>query len=254
MKRLSSRSRTTPSQSSAGDLTRRPTQHYCCVVLPALTKDGLLPPGIHLAEWDAVYSTFGTTRHRRRLLDGFRRAINALKKAGCKKVYLDGSFVTGKVTPGDFDFKDSDFTIYARNKTREGGTILAHAPLTGKWQPNYSALFVRDGRLVYDIGWVGAVTSKRDVDDDEWHDIVMTYRHERGNISFYIDGKLDTETAMKPNALAEGVGSVRLGFTAPDFPVERTYFLGSMAEVRFYRQALKLEDVATFFARVLVMC
>jgi hypothetical protein len=81
----------------------RTTQHYCCVVLPALTKDGLLPPGIHLAEWDEVYATFGTTPHRRRLLHGFRRAINVLKNARCKKVYLDGSFVTGKVSPGDFD-------------------------------------------------------------------------------------------------------------------------------------------------------
>jgi hypothetical protein len=84
-------------------LTKAATQHYCCVVLPALTTDGLLPPGIHLAEWDEVYAAFGTTPHRRRLLDGFRRAINGLKKAGCKRAYLDGSFVTGKVSPGDFD-------------------------------------------------------------------------------------------------------------------------------------------------------
>ena len=91
------------------------TQHYCCVVLPALTKDGLLPPGIHLAEWDEVCARFGTTPPRRRLLDGFRRAINALKKAGCKKVYLDGSFVTGKEKPGDFDGcweeTDVDFSL-----------------------------------------------------------------------------------------------------------------------------------------------
>ena len=84
-------------------LTYASTQHYCCVVLPVLTVDGLLPPGIHLAEWDEVYAAFGTTPHRRRLLDGFRRAINALKKAGCKKAYLDGSFVTSKDKPGDFD-------------------------------------------------------------------------------------------------------------------------------------------------------
>ena len=72
-------------------------------MLPALTIAGLLPPGIHLAEWDEVYAAFGTTPHRRRLLDGFRRAINALKSAGCKKAYLDGSFVTSKDKPGDFD-------------------------------------------------------------------------------------------------------------------------------------------------------
>lgn len=72
-------------------------------MLPALTTDGLLPPGIHVAEWDEVYAAFGTTPHRRRLLDGFCRAINALKSAGCKRAYLDGSFVTSKDKPGDFD-------------------------------------------------------------------------------------------------------------------------------------------------------
>ena len=72
-------------------------------MLPPLNPDGLLPPGIHLAAWDEVYAMFGTTPHRRRLLDGFRRAINALKSAGCKKAYLDGSFVTSKDKPGDFD-------------------------------------------------------------------------------------------------------------------------------------------------------
>jgi len=72
-------------------------------VLPALTIDGLLPPGIHLAEWGEVYAVFGTTPHRRRLLDGFRRAIDALKRAGCKRAYLDGSLVTSKDKPDDFD-------------------------------------------------------------------------------------------------------------------------------------------------------
>jgi len=72
-------------------------------VLPALNEDGVLPPGIHLAEWEELWTMFGTTPHRRHLLLGFRRAIQALKIAGCRIVYLDGSFVTGKDVPGDFD-------------------------------------------------------------------------------------------------------------------------------------------------------
>ena len=35
--------------------------------------------------------------------------------------------------------------------------------------------FVRDGRLTVDIGWVGAVSSKRKINDGKWHDIAMTY-------------------------------------------------------------------------------
>ena len=46
---------------------------------------------------------YAITEHRAQLLDGFRRAIASLRVAGCARVYLDGSFVTDKETPGDFD-------------------------------------------------------------------------------------------------------------------------------------------------------
>jgi hypothetical protein len=36
------------------------------------------------------------------LLEG-REALRLLKAAGCTQVYLDGSFVTSKLEPGDFD-------------------------------------------------------------------------------------------------------------------------------------------------------
>jgi hypothetical protein len=37
------------------------------------------------------------------LLGGFREACELLRNAGCRLVYLDGSFVTTKEQPGDFD-------------------------------------------------------------------------------------------------------------------------------------------------------
>lgn len=43
------------------------------------------------------------TPHRRRLLVGLHGALLALQMAGCRTVYVDGSFVTAKETPGDFD-------------------------------------------------------------------------------------------------------------------------------------------------------
>jgi hypothetical protein len=72
-------------------------------MLPLLTDEGLLPPGIHMAEWDEIWAAFATSAKRQRLLSGFLRAIQSLKAAGCKMVYLDGSFVTAKENPGDFD-------------------------------------------------------------------------------------------------------------------------------------------------------
>ena len=46
---------------------------------------------------------YAITEHRAELLDGLRQAIASLQAAGCTRVYLDGSFVTGKDVPADFD-------------------------------------------------------------------------------------------------------------------------------------------------------
>ena len=80
------------------------TQRYSCVVIPAFQPDGNLPPGIHWAvDWQEIESRFGQTPYRRRMVAGFRQAIELLRAAGCRAVYLDGSFVTSKDQPGDFD-------------------------------------------------------------------------------------------------------------------------------------------------------
>jgi hypothetical protein len=72
-------------------------------MIPSFDENGNLPPGIHDASWDEISARFGTTAHRLALLDGLRRALDSLHGAGCRLAYLDGSFVTAKEHPGDFD-------------------------------------------------------------------------------------------------------------------------------------------------------
>jgi hypothetical protein len=72
-------------------------------VIPDLDKEGKLPPGVHVGTWEELTAMFGTTAHRAALIDGLYRAAMALKDAGCKTLYIDGSFVTTKETPSDFD-------------------------------------------------------------------------------------------------------------------------------------------------------
>jgi hypothetical protein len=75
--------------------------------IPPLTDAGekwkTLPPGIHTTTLVHVQSRFATNEKRKLLFDGFKMGIVALQKAGCKAVYLDGSFVSSKPDPGDFD-------------------------------------------------------------------------------------------------------------------------------------------------------
>ena len=72
-------------------------------MIPELQEDGNLPPGIHKATWAEVEQRFGTDAHRKRLLAGFNAMLKKLAAAGCKRVFLDGSFVGRKVIPSDFD-------------------------------------------------------------------------------------------------------------------------------------------------------
>jgi Family of unknown function (DUF6932) len=73
------------------------------VVRPEFTGDGVLPPGIHEASWQEIVDRFGGTTHRQELLGGLRDALVDLRSAGCGRAYLDGSFVTDKEVPNDYD-------------------------------------------------------------------------------------------------------------------------------------------------------
>jgi hypothetical protein len=58
---------------------------------------------MHWATWEEVVERFGGMASRQHLIDGLRLALLGLRAAGCRTVYVDGSFVTDKADPGDFD-------------------------------------------------------------------------------------------------------------------------------------------------------
>jgi hypothetical protein len=63
----------------------------------------VLPPGIHDATMEEVERRFATNDRRRKLFEGFRAGVETLRQAGCRIVFLDGSYVTEKEAPGDYD-------------------------------------------------------------------------------------------------------------------------------------------------------
>lgn len=65
--------------------------------------DGNLIVGIHLMEIDSFEDQFCYNERRRILFHGLKKAIGHLKDCGCTTIYIDGSFVTKKEFPGDFD-------------------------------------------------------------------------------------------------------------------------------------------------------
>jgi len=89
----------TGARCNTGRLSERPIQRH----IPNFEDTGLLPKGVHFAEWTKFTKKFGTNSHRLKLMAGLKEALTALKNAGCHLVYIDGSFVTTKRIPNDYD-------------------------------------------------------------------------------------------------------------------------------------------------------
>ncbi|MCP3463494.1 hypothetical protein NLN62_24940 [Bradyrhizobium sp. CCGUVB23] len=53
--------------------------------------------------WGSFAARFGWNNRRRFLLRGMHRALSNLRAAGCVAAIIDGSFVTNKEEPGDYD-------------------------------------------------------------------------------------------------------------------------------------------------------
>lgn len=150
-----------------------------------------------------------------------------------------------EIADGDaFDLTGRDFTIIARIKTTSDGTLWSRTQAGPKWTPDGQTWFLRDGRLCFDIGWVGAVGGKTKVTDGRVRTVAVTRRNGDNKIRLYVDGKPDGEGTLAAKApLPRSV--VRIGFTAPDFPRPASFLRGEISEIRFLRTRLteKLDEL-----------
>lgn len=74
---------------------------YMAVELDPST--GPLPVGEHEQSWKDVCDLFGFTSHRAYLLGLLHKVCIILRNAGVQHIWLNGSFVTSKKRPGDYD-------------------------------------------------------------------------------------------------------------------------------------------------------
>ena len=64
-----------------------------------------------------------------------------------------------------FNMYSKDFTIAARITTKVDGAIFTKTHTKSIWVDGGKSLFVREGKLDYDIGWVGALIGTIRVED-----------------------------------------------------------------------------------------
>jgi hypothetical protein len=63
----------------------------------------ILPPGIFEASISEIHGRYVVNPHRERLFNGLVDALQNLFRSGCQQVFLDGSFVTAKPLPNDYE-------------------------------------------------------------------------------------------------------------------------------------------------------
>lgn len=108
------------------------SQLYNGEVIPPFDTHGNLPPGVHPATLVDVEHRFAHNCKRRLLFAGLARVVAILREANCPEIYLDGSFITSKEEPGDFDLcfeptgvtPTDDLFVLLNNKTDRKGEYL----------------------------------------------------------------------------------------------------------------------------------
>lgn len=132
---------------------------------------------------------------------------------------------------------DRDFTVMVRFQTGEDGSLVAKAPPAEKWVENGKVLYVHEGKVVYDIGWLGELSGKAKVTDGKPH--VAVLRVEGGLARLYVDGRLEGE--KRAFTRPDVTGHVfKVGSCTGDFGGN---FKGSFHTVRFWKRSLSAVEV-----------
>ena len=81
----------------------------------------------------------------------------------------------------------ASFTWTAFIKTEDDGGLIAKSP--ENWSPGSKAIFVREGVLGFDTGWIGDSNGETELIDNKWHHvaIVVEAGEEEDAITLYVD-------------------------------------------------------------------
>ncbi len=226
-------------------LSKRAPARDAIVILGKLnaTRENLnirpKPPAEGLvASWTFDADAATTSGPYASTLNGAKRAPGPFTGAiSC----ADGSHVL--VTHSDDLDMDGDFSISAWIKTAHGGTIFSKT-VAGKWMPGGKTLFVENGTLMFDCGWVGAARGSKMVNNDRWRHVAVTHSAATGATQLYVDGAADASAQLKLKPNPKG-SQARFGITSDNFPRgDGNRLDGSLADLLFYRRALSPQEIA----------
>ena len=165
-------------------------------------------------------------------------------KAVIKSQDLDGTEMGGGFMVADAEMSDEvlrmdrDFTAMVKFTVEEdGGTLISKSMPEGKWVKGGKALFVRNGELVYDIGFLGEIRGEAKLKPGKEHVAVVVSKS--NEVALFLDGK--KIASREKFTVPDPEGAVfKVGATASNFGGD---FSGGISGVRFWRRALDGAEV-----------
>ncbi|MGB2823997.1 MAG: LamG-like jellyroll fold domain-containing protein, partial [Phycisphaerae bacterium] len=142
------------------------------------------------------------------------------------------------------DFGEGSYTFMAWVRTKGDGTIFAKTLPEGRWVAGGKSLFIRGGRVCFDVGWVGCVNGRTPVADGKWHHVAFCGA---GPQKIYVDGRLDASGGLEKRQDVRA-SVLKLGDTSTSFP-PRSAFTGEMDDVRIYGRVLSASEVQAHFEK-----
>ncbi|MHC5054270.1 MAG: LamG-like jellyroll fold domain-containing protein [Planctomycetota bacterium] len=136
------------------------------------------------------------------------------------------------------DFGTGKYTVTLWVKTNRDGALFAKTAPKGGWVRNGKALFIRGGRLTFDVGSLGAASGRRRVADGKWHHVAFCGGAPQ---SFYVDGALDGSGDLEARPDVKG-SAFKIGQISTNFPPDKV-LRGEIDEVRIHGRVLSGPEI-----------
>lgn len=153
-----------------------------------------------------------------------------------------------------FNF-NADFTWHAYiMTTRADGAIFSRNPTGTAWNQGSKALFVRNGTVQWDTGWVGNPGTSASAQDGAWHQVIATYRASGDRLDVFVDPLLGATAGRftgvhDVNAFDEHMHVHNGGLAETGFSIAQANFSGGLSSLN---TLIGLVDEAAVFDRALV--
>lgn len=169
-----------------------------------------------------------------------KQAIDALVFAappGARKIQAKASVIASPEQSRKLNMGDDSFAIYVRFKSNGGhGALVSKAKEDQEWEEDAKALFVNEaGILSYDVGWVGQFHGGQQVNDDNWHQVVLNNTEE--GVQIFHQGK---QIASKDGMTRADKDHFR--FKIGEAGAEFVPFNGTISHVSFFNTGFSEEE------------